>query len=281
MQNNKIYINIILSIIAFLTLLDSIFVLEQRKYGVIFQFGEAIRTISEPGLHIKIPFVNDVIFFEKRLSNIDSVSKELTTKDGKRIIVDAFSKFKIKDPVLFYKKMNNKSNGERLLESAMRQVIGTIELVDLFSLKRPQIMMQIKDLMNHDAENFGINIVDVRIVHSDFPEQNSKSIYKRMETERVKESMQIRAEGSKLATEIRSKTDKEILILLSESYKRAEEIKAEGDKESIKLYSEIYSKDYEFFKLYRTLESYRKIQNSKIVVSPKSEFLEYLHLHSR
>lgn len=281
MQNNRFYIVIILIITIFLTILDGIFVLEQRKYAVIFQFGEAVRTINKPGLHFKAPFINDVIFFEKRLSNIDSVSKELTTKDGKRIIVDAFSKFKIKDPVLFYKKMSNKNNGERLLESAMRQIIGTIELVDLFSSKRPKIMSQIRDLMNNDAENFGIRIIDVRIVHSDFPEQNSKSIYKRMETERVKESMQIRAEGAKIATEIRSKTDKEILILLSESSKISEEIKAKGDQEAIKLYSEIYAQDYEFFKLYKALESYSKIKNPKIVISPESEFLQYVNFSNK
>ena len=258
--------------------MDGFFILDQRKYAIVFEFGEAVRILDKPGLKLKVPFIDTVSFMEKRLSNIDSISKELTTADGKRILIDAFGKFKIKDPLIFYKKMNNKNTGERLLETAMRQIIGKIQLTDLFSSKRSSIMTQIKDLMNQDAPNFGIKITDVRIVHADFPEQNSISIYNRMETERLKESMQIRAEGHELAMEITSTTDKEFQILLSEAEKKSEIIKAEADKQAVIMLSEAYGKNYDFYSLYREVQGYyiMNLSRSKIFIAPSSTFLKNL-----
>lgn len=282
---NRIYY-ITFAVFAILIILaGSLFSVDQRQTGVIFQFGEAVRVIESPGLNIKIPFIQNVQFFDKRILDVKSEAKELTASDEKRVIVDAFAKFRINDTVEFIKTVHNYQGAQvrlnKILESAMRTVIGKVPLNTLLTEERSSLMMQIRDLIFAETKNFGIEIIDVRILKADLPLDNSMAIYARMQTDREKEANQIRAEGNEEAARIRSKADKESKIILAGAYMDAQKIKGEGDAEAAQIYNRVYSKDPEFFKFYGSLLVYKTTllkENTQFVLSPDSEFFKYLKL---
>ncbi|MBP7190500.1 MAG: protease modulator HflC [Rickettsiaceae bacterium] len=287
MRNIKLNLNVIVPsvVVVLIMLLSSLFVVDSREYAIVFQFGEAVRVVTKPGLKMKVPLVQNVIYYDNRILHVDAEAKELTSADGERVIVDAFGKFKIKDPVTFYKTVSNNYGASvrlnKIIESSMRKVIGRVPLTALLSEERGNIMQQISDITDEAARDFGLEMTDVRILRTDLPKENSSGIYSRMQTEREKEAKQIRAEGEEEAACIRAKADKEVQILLSESYKKAETIKGEGDYQAGKLYNEAYSKDPEFYKFYRSLIAYQnslKKEDTSFVISPKSEFLKFLNI---
>ncbi len=264
---------------------NALFTVDQSHSAVVFQFGEALRTIESPGLNIKIPFIQNVEFFDKRILNVEAEAKELTASDGKRVMVDAFAKFKIIDPIMFYKTVHNyqgvKIRLNKILESSMRKVIGRVPLTSLLTNERSDIMLNILTQVNKEAQNFGVDVIDVRILRTDLPKENSAAIYRRMQTAREKEATQIRAEGQEEAARIRSKADKESKILLAEAYMQAQIIKGEGEGEAARIYNQVYSIDPEFYKFYRSLEVYKntlKKTDTSFVVSPEAELLKYLNL---
>lgn len=271
---------------AFLMILfGSLFSVDQRQNGVVFQFGEAVRVIESPGLNIKIPFIQNVQFFDKRILDVKAEAKELTASDEKRVIVDAFAKFRIVNTVEFIKTVHNYQGAQlrlnRILESAMRTVIGKFPLNTLLTDKRANLMLQIRDLTYSEAKNFGIEVIDVRILKADLPPENSTAIYMRMQTDREKEANQIRAEGNEEAARIRSKADKESKIILANAYMDAQKTKGLGDAEAAHLYNQAYSRDSEFFKFYASLNTYKASlskENTQFVLSPDSEFFKYLRL---
>lgn len=269
----------------FLAVISALFTVDQRYSAVVFQFGEAVRTIESPGLNIKIPFIQNVEFFDKRILNVEAEAKELTASDGKRVIVDAFAKFRIIDPVMFYKTVHNyqgvKIRLNKNLESSMRKVIGRLPLTSLLTNERSEIMSNILNQVNQEARNFGLDVIDVRILRADLPKENSAAIYRRMQTAREKEATQIRAEGQEEGARIRSRADKESKILLAEAYMQSQIIKGEGDRESAKIYNLAYSIDPEFYKFYRSLEVYKntlKKEDTSFVLSPEAELFKYLNL---
>ncbi|UCM86193.1 MAG: protease modulator HflC [Rickettsia endosymbiont of Culicoides impunctatus] len=269
----------------FLAVISALFTVDQRYSAVVFQFGEAVRTIESPGLNIKIPFIQNVEFFDKRILNVEAEAKELTASDGKRVIVDAFAKFRITDPVMFYKTVHNyqgvKIRLNKNLESSMRKVIGRLPLTSLLTNERSEIMSNILNQVNQEARNFGLDVIDVRILRADLPKENSAAIYRRMQTAREKEATQIRAEGQEEGACIRSRADKESKILLAEAYMQSQIIKGEGDRESAKIYNLAYSVDPEFYKFYRSLEVYKntlKKEDTSFVLSPEAELFKYLNL---
>jgi membrane protease subunit HflC len=282
---NKIYYGGF-AVFAFLIILSgSLFSVDQRQNGVVFQFGEAVRVIETPGLNIKIPFIQNVQFFDKRVLDVKAEAKELTASDEKRVIVDAFAKFRIVNTVQFIKTVHNYQGAQlrlnRILESAMRTVIGKFPLNTLLTDKRANLMLQIRDLTYSGAKNFGVEVIDVRILKADLPPENSTAIYMRMQTDREKEANQIRAEGNEEAARIRSKADKESKIILANAYMDAQKAKGLGDAESARLYNQAYSKDPEFFKFYASLNAYKTSltkENTQFVLSPDSEFFKYLKL---
>ncbi|EEC02102.1 protein hflC, putative, partial [Ixodes scapularis] len=221
---------------------SSLFSVDQRQSAVVFQFGEAVRTIENPGLNIKIPFIQNVEFFDKRLLDVEVEAKELTAADGKRVIVDAYAKFQINNPVMFYKTVHDyqgvKIRLTRNLESSMRKVIGKISLSSLLSQERINVMLNILNQVDGEAKSFGIDVVDVRILRADLPKENSAAIYRRMQTAREKEATQIRAEGQ-------------------EESVHAQIIKGDGDEKAAKIYNSAYSVDPEFYKFYRSLLVYK------------------------
>lgn len=285
-MQKKLPIHIIAGAAVLLILLaGSLFTIDQRQYAVVFQFGEAMRVIDKPGLNIKVPFIQNIEYFDKRILSVEAEAKEVTASDGKRVIVDAFAKFKITDPVMFYKTVYN-SQGLRLrvgkiVESSMRKVIGRVPLTTLLSAERNDVMVEIRDLVNQGAKDFGIDVIDVRILRADLPKENSAAIYSRMQTEREKEAKQIRAEGQEEGARIRAKADKESQILLAEAYSTAQITKGEGDGEASRIYNESYSKDPDFYKFYQSLAMYKKTltkDDTTFVLSPSSDLLQFLNM---
>jgi membrane protease subunit HflC len=240
MMQNKIYYMIFGAVAGIIFLAGSIFTVDQRQAAVIFQFGEAVRVIDKPGLSIKIPFIQNAL-------NVTAEAKELTTADGERVIIDAFCKFKIVNPITFFTTVNNYQGAKlrlnKILESSMRKVIGKVVLGALLTDERSNLMLQIRDMVYKEAKSFGIDIVDVRILKTDLPPENSAAIYRRMQTEREKEARQIRAEGSEESAKIRSKADKETQIILANAYTDSQTTKGKGDAEAASLYNVAYSRD--------------------------------------
>ncbi|ABV75772.1 MULTISPECIES: protease modulator HflC [spotted fever group] len=284
-MQQKIYYIIFTIVFGLILISSSLFSVDQRQSAVVFQFGEAVRTIENPGLNIKIPFIQNVEFFDKRLLDVEVEAKELTAADGKRVIVDAYAKFQINNPVMFYKTVHDyqgvKIRLTRNLESSMRKVIGKISLSSLLSQERSNVMLNILNQVDGEAKSFGIDVVDVRILRADLPKENSAAIYRRMQTAREKEATQIRAEGQEESVRIRSKADKESKIILAKAYRDAQIIKGDGDEKAAKIYNSAYSVDPEFYKFYRSLLVYKnslKKENTNFVISPDAEVLKYLNL---
>ncbi|MCC8377414.1 MAG: protease modulator HflC [Rickettsia endosymbiont of Graphium doson] len=281
----KIYYIIFTTIFGLILISSSLFSVDQRQSAVVFQFGEAVRTIEKPGLHIKVPLIQNVEFFDKRLLDVEVEAKELTAADGKRVIVDAYAKFQINNPVMFYKTVHDyqgvKIRLTRNLESSMRKVIGKISLSSLLSQERSNVMLNILNQVDGEAKSFGIDVVDVRILRADLPKENSAAIYRRMQTAREKEATQIRAEGQEESVRIRSKADKESKIILAKAYKDAQIIKGDGDEKAAKIYNSAYSADPEFYKFYKSLLVYKnslKKEDTNFIISPDAEVLKYLNL---
>jgi membrane protease subunit HflC len=284
-MQQKIYYIIFTIVSGLILISSSLFSLDQRESAVVFQFGEAVRTIEKPGLHIKIPFIQNVEFFDKRLLDVEVEGKELTAADGKRVIVDAYAKFRINNPVMFYKTVHDyqgvKIRLTRNLESSMRKVIGKVSLSSLLTQERSNVMLNILNQVDGEAKSFGIDVVDVRILRADLPKENSAAIYRRMQTAREKEATQIRAEGQEESVRIRSKADKESKIILAIAYRDAQIIKGDGDEKAAKIYNSAYSIDPEFYKFYRSLLVYKnalKKEDTNFVISPEAEVLKYLNL---
>ncbi len=230
---NKIYYILFAAFATLMFLSGSLFSVDQRQNAVVFQFGEAVRMIEAPGLNIKIPFIQNVMFIDKRILDVKAEAKEVTASDEKRVIVDAFAKFRIVNTVEFIKTVHNYQGAEvrlnKILESAMRTIIGKVPLNTLLTDKRSDLMLQIRDLTYSEAKHFGVEVIDVRILKADLPPENSAAIYMRMQTDREKEANQIRAEGNEEGARIRSKADKESKIILANAYMEAQKTKGLGD----------------------------------------------------
>ncbi len=285
MNNTLKGINLAIGAVVLLILFNSLYIVNQIQYCVIFQFGEAVKVIDTPGLNFKVPFIQQAEYFDKRILSVEAEAKELTASDGKRIIVDAFARFRVVDPVKFYKTVHNYSGFKlrlnKILESAMRKVIGKVSFTALLSDERSKIMKLIRDSLNEESDLFGVVVIDVRILRADLPKENSAAIYKRMQTEREKEAKQIRAEGSEEASKVRSMADKESKILISKAYTESQSIQAEGDSQSAKIYNIAYSRDPEFYNFYKSLNTCKNIlkkEDTNLILSTNSELFKYLKI---
>ncbi len=283
-MNNKIIFPILALIVVIVFAFNMLFVVEQTEQAVVFQFGQPVRTIKEPGLNVKMPFIQNVLHFDNRIQEINTEDKEVIAYDQKRLIINAFVKYKIVNPVLYYTTVrdvngfNNKFS--TILDSSLRQVIGEVPLNSLLSEKRSDVMEKIQDVVAEKAKQFGVEVIDVRITRSDLPEANSVAIYKRMQTDREREAKEIRAEGDETAQKIRANADKEKTFLIADAKKKAEAIMGEGEAEANKIYSKAYAKDPAFFEFYRTMNAYKNSlsnNNTKIILSPNNQFLKGLN----
>ncbi len=272
---------VVLAGLAFVAF-NSIFIVYQTQQALVLQFGDVKRAVSSPGLHFKVPFVQNVVLLDKRILNLDSPVQEVISNDPKRLVVDAFARYKITNPLKFYQSLGNSrvanSRLSTLLNSAVRRVLGAASFIDIVRDKRPQLMQQISRQINAEGKTFGITVVDVRIRRADLPETNSEAIYKRMQTERQQMATEIRAKGNEQSQRIRAKADRDVSVLVAEARRDGEKIRGQGDGERNRIYAEAFGKDPEFFAFYRSMIAYEeglKGEGTTMVLSPTSEFFHY------
>lgn len=274
---------VILGVAAFIAY-NAYFIVHQTQTALVLEFGNPKRVIATPGLYWKTPVVQTVEFFDKRILDIDIASKEVTASDQKRLVVDAFARYKIIDPLLFFQSVTNELGARNRLESvidaAMRSVLGGTTFIEVVKDQRDALMRQIAERVNFEVKNFGIEIVDVRLKRADLPEANSQAIYERMKTEREREAAEIRAQGSEQAKGIRAGADRQVTILIAEANRDSERLRGEGDAERNRIYAEAFSRDADFFAFYRSMQAYEeglKAEDTRLVISPTTEFFNYFN----
>tara|TARA_Y100000591_G_scaffold138512_1_gene118976 strand:+ start:55 stop:924 length:870 start_codon:yes stop_codon:yes gene_type:complete len=276
----KILIPLVILIAA--TIYFSVFIVKEVNQAIVLQFGDPKRIIMNPGINFKLPFVQNVVFLDKRILNLDTPPEEVIASDQKRLIVDAFARFQIIDPLKFYISVGNervaRSRLSTIINSRIRSVLGTQRLQTLLSADRTNQMSLIQDGVNNEAENFGIKIVDVRIKRADLPQANSEAIYKRMQTEREREAKEFRAKGAEMAAEITANADKEVTVILANAEKSSQILKGEGDGKRNKIFADAFGRDPEFFAFYRAMQAYEKALiggETSLILSPDSEFFKF------
>ncbi len=260
-----------------------LFIVEQTQQGIVLQFGEPKRTLREPGLNWKLPFIQDVVFYENRvISTISSDSEEVILADQKRLEVDTYARYRIVDPLLFYQTVRNVRGAEQrldaMIDSSVRRVLGGTTLVDLLSSARSAIIRDISSEVNRSAKSLGLEIVDVRIRRADYPDATSQNIFNRMKSEREREAKEFRATGEEEAQKIRADADKTVTVMLAEARRESEILRGQGDALSIKIYADAFGQDEDFFAFYRSMQAYRKTftdDGTSLVISPDSEFFRY------
>ena len=271
-----------LVILVAATIYFSVFIVKEVNQAIVLQFGDPKRIIMNPGINFKIPFIQNVVFLDKRILNLDTPPEEVIASDQKRLIVDAFARFQIVDPLKFYISVGNervaRSRLSTIINSRIRSVLGTQRLQTLLSADRTNQMALIQDGVNNEAEKFGIKIVDVRIKRADLPPANSEAIYRRMQTEREREAKEFRAKGAEMAITITSTADKEVTVILADAQKKSEIMKGEGDGLRNKIFADAFGKDPEFFAFYRAMQAYEKALiggETSLILSPDSEFFKF------
>ena len=284
MLNKKFFIGILI----FLTvmLFSALFTVHQTQQALILQFGDPIRVIKEPGLKVKLPLIQNAIFYDTRVLDFDAAVEEVILSDQKRLLVDAFIRYKILDPLKFYQTVGNengfKARVTGLLSGGLRRVLGSNPLEIVLSQDRRSLMQKIKDSINTEADDFGVILIDVRIKRADLPKANSEAIFARMRAEREKEARQFRAEGAEESQRIRSRADRDKTVILAEAQKKSQILKGEGDGDAIRIYANTFNKDKEFFSFYRSMEAYKKAfkdgeEDPTLILSPDSEFFQFFN----
>ena len=261
---------------------QSAFIVKEIDQAIVLQFGNPKKIITEAGLKFKLPFIQNVVFIDKRILNLDNAPEEVIAADQKRLIVDAFARFQIVDPLKFYISVGNervaRSRLSTIINSRIRGVLGTQELSTLLSKERAKQKAIIQNDVNEEAKSFGIKIVDVRIKRADLPQANSEAIYKRMQTERQREAKEFRAEGAEIAAKITSTADKDVTVLLANANKQSQIFKGEGDGQRNKIFADAYGKDPEFFGFYRAMQAYETALiggDTSLILSPDSDFFKF------
>ena len=260
----------------------SIFIVKEVNQAIVLQFGDPKKIILKPGINFKLPFIQNVVYLDKRILNLDTPPEEVIASDQKRLIVDAFARFQIIDPLKFYISVGNervaRSRLSTIINSRIRNVLGQQELQTLLSQDRTKQMALIQEGVNNEAENFGIKIVDVRIKRADLPQANSDAIYRRMQTEREREAKEFRAKGAEMAVTITSTADKEVTVILADAEKKSQIMKGEGDGARNKIFADAFGQDPQFFAFYRAMQAYEKALiggETSLILSPDSEFFKF------
>lgn len=279
--------NLLLGIVGIILLLvmlgaSPFFILDLTQTAIVVQLGEPKRTLTEPGLKLKKPVFEEVIYFDKRLLDYDVPAREVITQDKKTILIDNFAKWRIVDPLMVYKAFQTQRGALQRLDdiiySELRVELGRHELLEIVSANRLLIMSEVAKRANEKASKYGLEVLDVRIKRADLPEQNAKAVFDRMQAERERIAKQYKAEGAEEAQKIRSEAEKDREIILANAYKTAQEIRGEGEAKAFKIYADAYRQDPKFFEFVRSMEAYKKTFADKttMVLSPDSEFLRFL-----
>ncbi len=275
---------LIISILAIVVIVSStsLFQVSEIENTVVIRLGKPKRVVTEPGLYVKVPFIDDVRYFDKRLLNYDAAPKGIIIKEKKSIVIDNYARWKISDPLLFLQSVQNIGGAQARLDdivySELRREMGKYTLSEIISSKRDIIMENVTKESREIAKSSGIDIIDVRIKRVELPKENEQNIYKRMEAERNQQAKKYRAEGREKSLEITSQADQEKTIILAEAYRKSEELKGEGDAKALEIYADAYNRDPEFYKFMKTLESYETIMDNKtkVILSTDSELWKML-----
>ena len=260
------------------------YVVYQPEQAIVLQFGEPVRWVKDAGLKFKIPLIQNVVFYDTRLLNLDPPAQEVVLNDKKRLDVDSFTRYQIVDPLKFYKTVKTETQArsklEEIVNSSLRKVLGRVTLTELLSQQRTQIMADISKTVKQDAEAIGVSVADVRIRRADLPMEVMQAINERMKTERQRDAKEFRAKGQQKAQNIRATADKEAAIIVAEAEKQSQILRGEGDKESVAIWNKTVGQDVEFYEFYRSLEAYRKSlgdSETSLVLSPDSQFFKYFN----
>jgi membrane protease subunit HflC len=271
---------ILLGVAVFLGF-SSVFTVSQTEQVLVLRFGQAINIVREPGLYFKLPFVDGVVRIDKRILALDLPEQEVIASDQKRLRVDAFTRYRVIDPLLFYQSLQSveRANGQlaSYVNSGLRRVLGESTFQNVVRDQRSQLMARIKEQVNTQARGHGIEVVDVRIRRADLPEANSQAIYQRMQTERAREAAEIRAEGAEAAQRIRAKADRDVVVVLAEANRDAERVRGEGDGTRNNIFAQAFGQDQSFFAFYRSMQAYEQALggDTRFILSPDSEFFRY------
>jgi modulator of FtsH protease HflC len=259
-----------------------LFTVDITQSAIVVQLGKPVRNITEPGLYIKVPFIQEVTYFDNRLLDYDSQAQDVITQDKKTLLLDNYAKWRIVDPLKVYQNFQTQRGARQRLNdiiySELRVELGRHDLLEIVADHRADLMKIVTQRSHEKASAYGIEIQDVRIKRADLPEQNEKAVFARMQAERERQAKQYRAEGAEEAQKIRSEAEKDREIILAQAYKESEELRGAGDAKAFKVYAEAYRQDTHFFEFTRTMEAYKKTfkEKSTLVMSPDSEFLRYL-----
>jgi membrane protease subunit HflC len=275
--------------VALIAAYTSVFFITPTQQALVLRLGEPIRTLNDAdkkdsGLHFKTPLIDTVVYIDKRILDLDNAAQEVIASDQKRIVVDAFARYRITDPLRFYQSVNNvdRANSQlsNMLNSAMRRVLGESTFIQVVRDERAGLMGKIRELVNREAASFGIAIVDVRIRRADLPDANSQAVFQRMQTERQREAAEIRAGGAQLAQTTRARADRDVTVLLAEATSKSEQIRGEGDGKRNAIFAAAFNRDPDFFAFYRSMQAYEaglKQGETRMLISPDSDFFRYFN----
>ena len=260
----------------------SLFTVNETQQALVLQFGEPRRVIQEPGLKAKIPFIQNVVIYDRRVLDLDPPVEQVILADQKRLDVDAFARYRITDPLRFFQSVGSEMVLEQRLNtvvvSALRRVLGNVTVLAILSDERSQVMADIRQQVNGEAQRFGIDVVDVRIRRADLPEETSQSIFARMRSEREREAAEFRAQGQEQAQQIRSRAERERTVIIAEAQRDSQVLRGEGDNQAFRIIAEATGRDADFYSFYRTLQAYRdslRNEDTTMVLSPTGDFFKY------
>jgi membrane protease subunit HflC len=281
MKKPNITVIVVIIVAVIIGLYSMLFRVFETQQAIVLQFGNPIRTVSDAGLNFKLPW-QSVTYIDRRVLRVDTPEQEVITSDQKRIIVDAFARYRVSDPLKVYQTVRDERGAanrlETLVNSIMRQVLGSVAFASILSEDRPRLLNLIRESVNKEAADLGITIIDVRIKRADLPEANSEAIFKRMRAEREREAREARAQGAELAQRIRSRADRERTVIIAEAQRESEILRGEGDAQAIKTFAAAFSRDPDFYSFYRSMQAYRAAlgnEDTTLILSPKSEFFRY------
>src|SRR6266436_2371920 len=273
-----LFVLFVVAIIAY----SSVFTVSQTEQVLVVRLGEPVRVVTEPGLKFKAPFIDSVISIDKRILDLENPSQQIIAFDRRRLVVDAFARYRIKNPLRFYQSIGSIQAANiqltTLLNGSLRRVLGEATFIQIVRDEREVLMGKIREQLDKEADGYGISVVDVRIRRADLPEQNSQAVYQRMQTERQREAAEFRAQGSQKSQEIRSRADRDVTVLVAEATSRAEQTRGDGDAERNRIFADAYGKDPDFFAFYRSMQAYEnglRANDTRMLLKPDSEFFRF------
>jgi membrane protease subunit HflC len=280
---NRLLIAGVAAAVGLMVLASTLFTVHQTQQVLITQFGQPIRVINEPGLQVKLPFIQSVIGFDRRLLDFEAPGEEVILGDQRRLIVDSFTRYRITDPLLFFQTVGATEAGIRarlnsIVTSSLRRVLGNEPLLSVLSADRARIMDTIQRQVNEEARRFGIQVTDVRIRRADLPEENTQAILNRMQSERERVAREARAEGAEAAARVRAGADRERTVLLAEAQAQSDILRGRGEQEAIRIFADAFQQDPQFFQFWRSMQAYREAfseGNTRLLMAPEGEFFRF------